>query len=38
MNNILFEYINDFCQVYLDDILIYSKTRKNYIKHIRLVL
>ena len=38
MNDILFEYINDFCQAYLDDILIYSKTRKDYIKYVRLVL
>ena len=38
MNDILFEYINDFYQTYLDNILIYSKTRKNYIKHVRLML
>jgi hypothetical protein len=24
MNNILFDYLDDFCTVYLDDILIYS--------------
>ena len=38
MNNILFEYLNDFCQAYLNDILIYSKTRKDHVKHIRLIL
>ena len=25
MNNILFDYLNDFCTIYLDDILIYSE-------------
>jgi hypothetical protein len=25
MNNTLFEYLDNFCTVYLDDILIYSK-------------
>ena len=37
MNNILFEYFNDFCQVYLNDIFIYNKTRKDYVKHIQLI-
>lgn len=38
MNDILFDYLNEFCQAYLDDILIYSKTRKDHIRHVRLVL
>ncbi len=38
MNDILWDFLNDFCQVYLDDILIYSKTRKKYRDHIKLVL
>jgi hypothetical protein len=25
MNNTLFEYLDDFCTIYLDDILIYSE-------------
>ena len=38
MNDILFEYFNNFYQIYLNDILIYNKTKKDYIKHIRLIL
>ena len=38
MNNILFEYFNDFYQIYLNDILIYSKIKKDYIKYVRLIL
>lgn len=38
MNDVLFEYLNDFCQAYLDDVLIYSKTLKEHIRHVRLVL
>ncbi len=38
MNDVLWNFLNDFCQVYLDEILIYSKTRKKYRNHIKLVL
>ncbi len=38
MNDILWNFLNDFCQVYLDDILIYSKTRKKHKDHVKLVL
>ncbi len=38
MNDILWNFLNDFCQVYLDDILIYSKTRKKHRDHVKLVL
>ena len=38
MNDILFEYLNEFCQAYLDNILIYSKIRKEHTKHVRLIL
>ena len=38
INNILFEYLNDFYQIYLNDILIYNKIKKDHIKHIRLIL
>jgi hypothetical protein len=38
MNDILRPYIDLFCQVYLDDILIYSKTRKEHEQHVRAIL
>jgi hypothetical protein len=38
MNNILFEYLNVFYIVYLDDIIIYSNTKKEYKLYIRKIL
>ncbi len=38
MNDVLWDFVNDFCQVYLDDILIYSKMRKKHRDHIKLIL
>ncbi len=38
MNDVLWDFLNDFCQVYLDDILIYSKIRKKHRNHVKLVL
>ncbi len=38
MNDILFQYINKFCQVYLDDILVYSNTKKEHVEHVRQIL
>ncbi len=38
MNDVLWNFLNDFCQVYLDDILIYSKTKKKHKDHVKLVL
>ena len=38
MNNILFKYFNNFCQVYLNNILIYNKIKKDHVKYIRLIL
>ncbi len=38
MNDVLWNFLNDFCQVYLNDILIYSKIRKKHRNHVKLVL
>ncbi|KAJ9530472.1 hypothetical protein QJQ45_012446 [Haematococcus lacustris] len=38
MNRIFADYINDFVVVYLDDILIYSKSAADHAKHLELVL
>src|SRR6266540_5019251 len=37
MNHILRKYLGDFALVYLDDIIIYSKTWKRHLNHLRLV-
>jgi len=38
INDVLFDYLHQFCQIYLDDIIIYSKTLKKHKRHVRLVL
>ncbi len=38
INNVLFNYLHQFCQIYLDDIIIYSKTLKKHKRHVWLVL
>ncbi len=38
INDVLFEYLHQFCQIYLDDIIIYSKTLKKYKQHVWLIL
>ena len=38
MNDILWDFLNDFCQVYLDDILIYSKTQREHKQHVKIIL
>ena len=37
MNEILFDYLDRFCVVYLDDILIYSESLKQHQEHVSLV-
>jgi hypothetical protein len=37
MNNILFEYLDIFCIIYLNDIIIYSNTKKKYKLYIRKI-
>ncbi len=38
MNDVLWDFLNDFCQAYLNDILIYSKTQKKHKQHVKLIL
>jgi len=38
MNNVLFKYLHQFCQIYLDDIIIYSKILKKHKWHVWLIL
>ena len=38
MNDVLFDYLDDFCTTYLDDIIIYSDNELEHTKHIRKVL
>ncbi len=34
MNDVLFEYLHQFCQIYLNDIIIYSKILKKHKQHV----
>uniref|UniRef100_A0A3Q7HN73 Reverse transcriptase domain-containing protein n=1 Tax=Solanum lycopersicum TaxID=4081 RepID=A0A3Q7HN73_SOLLC len=38
MNNVLFDYLDDFAFVYLDDIVIYSRTLEEHVNNLSLVL
>ena len=38
INDTLRGYLDKFYSAYLDDIIIYSKTREEHVKHLRLVL
>ncbi len=38
MNEVLNGYIDRFCKVYLDDILIFSRTEIEYYEHVRKIL
>jgi len=38
INNILFNYLNDFYMAYLDNIIIYSKNKLEYEEHVYKVL
>ncbi len=34
MNNVLFKYLHQFCQIYLNDIIIYNKILKKHKWHV----
>jgi hypothetical protein len=38
MNTVLFDYLDDFCTAYLDDILIYSNNKLEHKEHVKKVL
>jgi hypothetical protein len=38
MNKVFMEYLDKFVMVFIDDILIYSKTKAEHEEHLRLVL
>ncbi len=38
MNDVLWNFLNDFCQVYLDNILIYSKTQQEHWQYVKMIL
>jgi hypothetical protein len=38
MNKAFMEYLGKFVMVFIDDILIFSKTEKEHKKHLRMVL
>ena len=38
MNRVFHEYLDRFVIVFIDDILIYSKSQEEYEKHLRIVL
>ena len=38
INDTLLPFLNDFAQAYINDIIIYNKTRKEHVAHVRQVL
>ena len=38
INNVLFDYLNNFCTAYVDDIFIYLKNPKNYEIQVKKIL
>jgi hypothetical protein len=38
MNKVLMEYVDKFVMVFIDDILVYSRSKEEHEEHLRLVL
>ena len=38
MNNVFHQYLDKFVIIYLDDVLIYSRTKAEHLQHLELVL
>ena len=38
INSTLIDHLNDFCAIYMDDIIVFSKSKEEYIKHVCIVL
>ena len=38
INDVLHEYLDDFCIIYINHILIYNENRKKHIRYVRLIL
>jgi hypothetical protein len=38
INEVLWDDLNKCCSVYIDDILVYSKDRKEYVEYVRKIL
>ena len=38
MNNVMHKYLDKFLVIFIDDILIYSKTREEHKEHLKIVL
>jgi hypothetical protein len=38
MNDVFFDYLDDFVSIYINDILIYSNSKREHIKHVKKIL
>ncbi len=38
MNDVFFDYLNDFVSIYIDDILIYNNLKAEHVEHVKKVL